>query len=120
MLINTIFWIELWFFLFLYYFQGIGGFLPGVKQIANVAALPGIVGVRQHCTCRASILSLVQILCSFFLGMVTYNTNMIISLKQKKIEFEPRITLNHNIYISYFFNNWPYVQFSIYFKNNIQ
>ena len=27
-------------------FQGIGGFLPGVKQIANVAALPGIVGVR--------------------------------------------------------------------------
>lgn len=25
--------------------QGIGGFLPGVKQIANVAALPGIVGV---------------------------------------------------------------------------
>ena len=28
-------------------FQGIGGFLPGVKQIANVAALPGIVGVRK-------------------------------------------------------------------------
>ena len=25
---------------------GIGGFLPGMKQIANVAALPGIVGVR--------------------------------------------------------------------------
>lgn len=25
--------------------QGIGGFLPGMKQIANVAALPGIVGV---------------------------------------------------------------------------
>lgn len=24
--------------------QGIGGFLPGMKQIANVAALPGIVG----------------------------------------------------------------------------
>lgn len=24
--------------------DGIGGFLPGVKQIANVAALPGIVG----------------------------------------------------------------------------
>jgi tRNA-splicing ligase RtcB len=23
---------------------GIGGFLPGMKQIANVAALPGIVG----------------------------------------------------------------------------
>jgi hypothetical protein len=26
-------------------FGGIGGFLPGMKQIANVAALPGIVGV---------------------------------------------------------------------------
>lgn len=25
---------------------GTGGFLPAVKQIANVAALPGIVGVR--------------------------------------------------------------------------
>ena len=25
-------------------FVGTGGFLPGVKQIANVAALPGIVG----------------------------------------------------------------------------
>ena len=24
---------------------GVGGFLPGTKQIANVAALPGIVGV---------------------------------------------------------------------------
>lgn len=24
--------------------DGIGGFLPGMKQIANVAALPGIVG----------------------------------------------------------------------------
>jgi hypothetical protein len=25
--------------------QGYGGFLPGMKQIGNVAALPGIVGV---------------------------------------------------------------------------
>ena len=25
---------------------GMGGFLPGMKQIANVAALPGIVGVN--------------------------------------------------------------------------
>ena len=25
--------------------QGVGGFLPAVKQIANVASLPGIVGV---------------------------------------------------------------------------
>ena len=30
----------------MYYISaGIGGFLPAVKQIANVAALPGIVGV---------------------------------------------------------------------------
>jgi len=27
--------------------QGVGGFLPAVKQIANVAALPGIVGVSE-------------------------------------------------------------------------
>lgn len=27
---------------------GVGGFLPAVKQIGNVAALPGIVGVRPH------------------------------------------------------------------------
>ena len=31
---------------------GVGGFLPAVKQIANVAALPGIVGVSHYCaTC---------------------------------------------------------------------
>ena len=30
---------------FIFYYPGmVGGFLPGVKQIANVAALPGIVG----------------------------------------------------------------------------
>ena len=33
--------------------RGVGGFLPAVKQIANVAALPGIVGVR-FCTLRAA------------------------------------------------------------------
>ena len=33
-----------------------------------------------------------------FLGMVMYDNNMIMSLKQKK-KFEPRIKLNHNIYI---------------------
>ena len=40
--------------------------------------------------------------CSFllFLGMVMYDNNMIMSLKQKKRKFEPRIKLNHNIYIS--------------------
>ena len=27
---------------------GFGGFLPGMKQIANVAALPGIVHVRKN------------------------------------------------------------------------
>ena len=33
-----------------------------------------------------------------FLGMVMYDNNMIMSLKQKKGKFEPRIKLNHNIY----------------------
>ena len=34
-----------------------------------------------------------------FLGMATYDNNMIISFKQQKINFKPRIKLNHNIYI---------------------
>ena len=33
-----------------------------------------------------------------FLGMVMYDNNMIMRLKQKKKKFEPRIKLNHNIY----------------------
>ena len=33
-----------------------------------------------------------------FLGMVMYDNNMIMSLKQKKRKFEPRIKLSHNIY----------------------
>ena len=33
-----------------------------------------------------------------FVGMVMYDNNMIMSLKQKKRKFEPRIKLNHNIY----------------------
>ena len=35
-----------------------------------------------------------------FLGMVMHDNNMIMSLKQKKRRFEPRIKLNHNIYIN--------------------
>ena len=31
--------------------------------------------------------------------MVMYDNNMIMSLKQKKRNFEPRIKLNHNIYV---------------------
>ena len=34
-----------------------------------------------------------------FLGMVMYDNNMIMSLKQKKRKHEPRIKLNHNIYL---------------------
>ena len=34
-----------------------------------------------------------------FLGMVMYDNNMIMSLKQKKRKFEPRMKLNHNIYL---------------------
>ena len=30
---------------------GFGGFLPGMKQLANVAALPGIVRVRRRVAC---------------------------------------------------------------------
>lgn len=29
--------------------KGFGGFLPGLKQLANVAALPGIVKVNRLC-----------------------------------------------------------------------
>ena len=52
------------------------------------------------CICCGSILSLVQIFFSFllFLGMAIYDENMIMSLKQKKRKFEPRIKLNHNIF----------------------
>ena len=49
--------------------------------------------------CCGSILSLVQIFFLLFLGMVMYDNNMIMSLKQKTRKFEPRIKLNHNIYI---------------------
>ncbi len=35
---------------------GVGGFLPAVKQIANVAALPGIVGVRANRPCTMAVL----------------------------------------------------------------
>ena len=34
-----------------------------------------------------------------FLGMEMYDNDMIMSLKQKKRKFEPRIKLNHNIYM---------------------
>ena len=37
-----------------------------------------------------------------FLGMGVYDTNMIMSLKQKKIKFNPRINLNHNRHINYY------------------
>ena len=33
-----------------------------------------------------------------FLGMQMYDKNIIMSLKQKKRKFEPRIKLNHNRY----------------------
>ena len=32
-----------------------------------------------------------------FWGMVVCDNNMVMSLKQKKIKFKPRIKLNHNI-----------------------
>ena len=36
----------------------------------------------------------------FFFGMVMYDNNMIVSLKQKKRKFEQRIKLNFNIFKS--------------------
>ena len=38
-----------------------------------------------------------------FLGMVMYDNNMIMSLKQKKRKFEPRIKLSHNISNSFIY-----------------
>lgn len=37
--------------------QGYGGFLPGMKQIANVASLPGIVGVSVYNLLKTLIIS---------------------------------------------------------------
>ena len=42
---------------------GVGGFLPAVKQIANVAALPGIVGVIVN---YVAMCQLDQILCLYW------------------------------------------------------
>lgn len=41
-------------------FGGVGGFLPGMKQIANVAALPGIVGVRSSTSSLLSSFIMIQ------------------------------------------------------------
>ena len=38
----------------------------------------------------------------FVLSMGMYDNNMMMSLKQKKIRFKPRIKLNHNRYINYY------------------
>jgi len=40
-----------------------------------------------------------------FSGMGMYGNNMMMSLKQKKIKFKPRIKLNHNRYINYYWCN---------------
>jgi len=54
---------------------GFGGFLPGMKQLANVAALPGIVGVRScsHaccCVCSCCIRTVVSELWGAFISVV--------------------------------------------------
>ena len=41
-----------------------------------------------------------------FLGMLMYDNNMIMSLKQKERKFEPRIKLNHNTYIKMCTHKW--------------
>ena len=42
--------------------RGFGGFLPGMKQIANVAALPGIVSVSV-CVCVCAIVCVCECVC---------------------------------------------------------
>lgn len=44
--------------------EGIGGFLPAVRQVGNVAALPAIVSVRVY---YFKVLSIVEVYCFFFL-----------------------------------------------------
>ena len=64
----------------------------GFLKPNSVRALCGVRSI-----CCGSILSLVQILFSFVLNSLKCMT---MSLKQRKIKFEPRIKLNHNIYMS--------------------
>ena len=45
------------------------------------------------------VLDLNFCLLNLLLGMVMYDNDMIMSLKQKKIKFKPRIKLNRNKYI---------------------
>jgi tRNA-splicing ligase RtcB len=53
----------------LFYFVGVGGFLPAVKQIANVAALPGIVGVGTLAAAKLSWFRAPLVFQMFILGM---------------------------------------------------
>ena len=46
------------------------------------------------------------------LGMVMCDNNMIMSLKQKKRKFEPRIKLNHNIYTRTMLTGYTYMYLS--------
>ena len=46
--------------------------------------------------CFNVILDLNFCFLKLLLGMVMYDNDMIMSLKQKKIKFKPRIKLNHN------------------------
>ena len=82
--------------------------IPHVFEILAFHWLPGSVAcittVIYHCNCMCvtcvccgSILSFVQIFFLLFSGMVMYDNKM--SLKQKKRKFEPRIKLNHNMYV---------------------
>ena len=78
--------------------SGPGGYVASIKA-AQLGMKVRVDSMIICCICCGSILSLVQIFFSFFLGMVMYDNNMIMSLKQKERKFEPRIKLNHNIYM---------------------
>jgi hypothetical protein len=48
--------------------KGFGGFLPGMKQIANVAALPGIVSVSMMTMMMVMLIKMMISCLGFFCG----------------------------------------------------
>ena len=84
---------------------------PPPPKWVRILGIPAIVVFSPHtlyhcrdsyvsvCMCCGSILSLFKFSFLLSLGMVMYDNNMIMSLKQKKRKFEPRIKLS-NIYIA--------------------
>ena len=61
--------------------QGYGGFLPGMKQIGNVAALPGIVGVSQvFCLMNFAFNAKLYILVSIFVVLLMFGSTVSVEI----------------------------------------